>query len=51
MHLPLGFDPELTVDGTSHREHQFMNVGVATSSESVLASLGHIGVTVATSSA
>jgi S1-C subfamily serine protease len=50
-HLLLGFDPQLDVGGATVTEHQFMNVGVATSSETVLGLLGRLGARVATSSA
>lgn len=49
-HIPLGFDPEVEVGGRKVVEHQFMNVGVGTSSETVVAFLEHIGVSVATTS-
>jgi hypothetical protein len=48
-HLPLGFDPEVGVPGGAKvTEHQFMNVGIGASSETVLAFLHHHGVAVAT---
>jgi S1-C subfamily serine protease len=48
-HVPLGFDPQIEVGGAVVTEHQFMNVGVATASETVLGLLGGLGVEVATS--
>ena len=48
-HVLLGFDPQIEVGGTTVTEHQFMNVGVATASETVLGLLGGLGATVATS--
>jgi hypothetical protein len=47
-HIPLGFDPEVEVGGRQAVEHQFMNVRVGASSQTVVAFLGHIGVSVAT---
>jgi hypothetical protein len=48
-HLPLGFDPQLEAGGVRVTEHQFMNVGMGASSETVLAFLRELGVTVAVS--
>jgi hypothetical protein len=50
QHIPLGFDPEVEVGGRKVVEHQFMNVGLGASSQTVLAFLEHIGVSVATTS-
>ncbi len=47
-HVPLGFDPELEVGGRTVVEHQFMNVGVGASGDTVAAFLDHVGVSVAT---
>jgi hypothetical protein len=47
-HLPLGFDPVVEVEGTRVTEHQFMNVGVGTSAETVLGFLRHVSVAAAT---
>ncbi len=48
-HVPLGFDPQIEADGVVVTEHQFMNVGVATASETVLGLLHRLGADVATS--
>jgi len=47
-HISLGFDPVLEIEGRRVTEHQFMNVGVAASSETVVAFLAHVGVDAAT---
>lgn len=48
-HLPLGFNPEVGFAGGKRvTEHQFMNVGIGASSETVLAFLHQHGVAVAT---
>ena len=47
-HVPLGFDPELEIGGRKVVEHQFMNVGVGASGDTVVAFLEHVGVSVAT---
>ena len=46
-HLPLGFSPEVDVDGRKVTEHQFLNVGVGVHSETVIAFATLHGVTVA----
>jgi hypothetical protein len=48
-HVPLGFDPQIEAGGAIVTEHQFMNVGVATASETVLGLLQGLGAVVATS--
>ena len=47
-HLLLGFDPVLEVEGNRVTEHQFMNVGVGTSAETVIGFLRHLSLDVAT---
>jgi len=35
-HYPLGFNPEIDVDGVRTTEHQFLNIGVGVSTETIL---------------
>ena len=46
VHLPLGFDPTIVVDGRRTVEHQFLNLGVATHARTVLSVLSAMGVPV-----
>ena len=50
-HISLGFDPVIEVGGQAATEHQFLNVGVGASSDTVVAFLRHIGVDAATTTA
>jgi hypothetical protein len=43
-HLPLGFSPEVLVDGQTITEHQFMNVGLAVHAQTMLDFFGRHGV-------
>lgn len=40
IHIPLGFDPTIIIDGVSTVEHQFLNLGIATHARTVLLFLG-----------
>jgi hypothetical protein len=43
-HLPLGFSPEVKQAGQSHKEHQFLNVGMGTHVETVIGFLNQAGI-------
>lgn len=43
-HLPLGFSPEIRHNGQTHKEHQFLNVGMGVHAETVLGFLNQLGV-------
>ena len=43
-HIPLGFDPTITVDGKQIVEHQFLNLGVAVHVATVISVLTSLGV-------
>jgi hypothetical protein len=48
QHLPLGFSPDLEINGRKVTEHQLLNVGVGVQSETIVAFLQREGVRVAT---
>lgn len=44
VHLPLGFNPPVPGGKTGQTEHQFLNIGLGTHAETVVAALRHFGV-------
>jgi hypothetical protein len=44
IHIPLGFDPEITVQGKQVKEHQFINLGLALHPQSLIEVLTDQGV-------
>jgi hypothetical protein len=44
QHIPLGFDPKITVNGREMVEHQFMNLGQGVHPETIISVLTSLGV-------